>query len=64
MRLVMLPVNSCWAFLFGDTLVSIGSECRTLFPTRAEAVSYAGRHGLEIDSDGTVSVRDAQQAES
>ena len=64
MRLVRLPVNSCWAFLFGDTLVSIGSECRTLFPTREEAVSYVSRCGLDVGSDGTVSVRDAEQAES
>lgn len=64
MRLVRLPANLCWAFLFGDALVSIGSECRTLFPTREEAVSYVGRHGLDVGSDGTVSVRNAQQAES
>ena len=64
MRLIMLPMNRCWAFLFGDALVSIGSECRTLFPTREEAVSYVGRHGLDVGSDGTVSVRDAKQAES
>lgn len=64
MRLVRLPVNLCWAFMFGDALVSIGDECRTLFPTRAEAVSYVGRHGLDVGSDGTVSVRDAHRAES
>ena len=64
MRLVRLPVNLCWAFMFGDALVSIGKECRTLFPTREEAVSYAGRHGLDVGAEGTVSVRDAQQAES
>ena len=64
MRLVRLPVNLCWAFLFGDALVSIGGECRTLFPTREEAVSYVSRCGLDVDSEGVVSVRDAQQAES
>ena len=64
MRLVRLPVNLCWAFMFGDALVSIGDECRTLFPAREEAVSYAGRHGLDVGAEGTVSVRDAQQAES
>ena len=64
MRLVMLPVNLCWAFVFGDALVSIGSERRTLFPTREEAVSYVSRCGLDVGSDGTVSVRDAKQAES
>ena len=64
MRLVRLPANRCWAFLFGDTLVSIGSECRTLFPTREEAVSCVSRCGLDVGSDGTVSVRDAKQAES
>ena len=63
MRLIRLPVNRCWAFLFGDALVSIGSECRTLFSTREEAVSYVGRCGLDVGSDGTVSVRDAKQAE-
>ena len=64
MRLVRLPVNLCWAFLFGDALVSIGDECRTLFPTREEAVSYVSRCGLNVGSDGTVSVRDAHRAES
>ena len=64
MRLVRLPANRCWAFVLGDALVSIGDECRTLFPSRAEAVSYVGRHGLDVGSDGTVSVRDAHRAES
>ena len=63
MRLIRLPVNRCWAFLFGDALVSIGSECRTLFPTRQEAVSYADRHGLDVGAEGTGSVRDARQAQ-
>lgn len=63
MRLIRLPVNRCWAFVFGDALVSIGGECRTLFPTREEAVSYVSMCGLDVDSEGIVSVRDAQQAE-
>lgn len=61
MRLVRLTANQCWAFVYGDQLVSIDSDDGTrqhLFPTRQQAVEAAERNGLLVTRDGTVTARD------
>lgn len=50
MRLAKLPANQCWAFVLGDSLISMDGQ--TLFPTRTEAVEAAKRCRLEVTPQG------------
>lgn len=58
MKLVYLPVNAAWAFLFGDTLVRLHNADSLFFCTRRAAVVAASACGLAVSSRGTVSVRE------
>lgn len=59
-RLIYFPLNSAWAFVFGDDLqtaeiVDLELENgRCFFPDRADAVAAASRHGLNVERDGFV----------
>lgn len=55
MRLVYLPVNAAWTFLFGDAPVRIGSG-PLLFARRADAVTAARAVGLAVGVSGVVAV--------
>lgn len=58
MRLVYLPVNAAWVFLFGDDLrtaqiITLSSEERFI-RERKDAVAAAKRHGLVVSKSGVV----------
>lgn len=53
MRLVYLPVNIAWAFVFGGRIVSVGDT--RVFLTRSDAVQAARRQGLTVGRNGVVS---------
>jgi hypothetical protein len=58
MRLVYLPVNAAWVFLFGDDLrtaqiITLSSEERFI-RSRKDAVAAAKRHGLAVSKSGAV----------
>ena len=58
MRLVYLPVNAAWVFLFGDDLrtaqiITLSSEERFI-RSRKDAVAAAKRHGLAVSPRGVV----------
>jgi hypothetical protein len=59
MRLMFLPVNQAWAFVFGTdlrtaTIEPMGDHGR-FFTTRDAAVQAATAQGLGVDSNGNVS---------
>lgn len=59
MRLVFLPVNQRWVFLFGENIATaaiteLADEPRS-FQTRDEAIAAAARKGLTVDKRGVVS---------
>jgi hypothetical protein len=57
-KLVYLPVNAAWAFLFGDTLVRLHNADSLFFRTRRAAVLAASACGLAVGGRGAVSVRE------
>ena len=58
MKLVYLPVNAAWAFLFGDNPTRMG-DFKMFFDTREEATAAAEHQGLIVDDDGKVRVPSA-----
>src|SRR5947209_1313272 len=55
MRLVKLPANNAWVFLFGDKPVPMAPDNRTFFDTRAEAVRRGKLLGLAVSKTGELS---------
>jgi hypothetical protein len=53
MRLMYLPANVAWVFVFGDAPTRIAGE-PLFFKTRAEAVAAAARKCLAVDKAGKV----------
>lgn len=61
LRLVYLPTNMAWAFVFGDQLVRLQTQerhtdNRLLFPNRTWACSAALALGLAVYEDGSVHI--------
>lgn len=59
MKLVYLPTNMRWVFLFGNdprtaSLIKLHGEPRS-FTRRQDAVDAAKRRGLKVDRKGAVS---------
>lgn len=54
MRLVYLPVNMAWVFLFGDTPSRLG-DYEMFYYSRSEAVVAARHFGLTVARNGRVS---------
>jgi len=53
MRLIYLPANSAWAFVFGDSPTRMAGD-EMFFRNRRDAVASAKRHGLAVDRKGNV----------
>lgn len=49
-RLVRLPANQVWAFVWGGQVIDIGRDHQRLFPARTDAVATARACGLTVDS--------------
>lgn len=57
MRLIFLPANQAWVFVFGQNLATASIQAmdgQTFFPSRAQAVLAANRRGLSVAQNGTV----------
>lgn len=52
-RLIHLPANQVWVFVFGSTPIRLDGE-QMFYPSRKEAVLIAGYHGLIVADNGTV----------
>lgn len=55
MRLVFLPANSAWVFMFGDSLTRLHGE-PLFFRSRAAAVAAATCLGLRVNADNSLEV--------
>jgi hypothetical protein len=55
MRLVYLPVNAAWVFVFGDSVTRMGSG-DMFHVRRADAVRAANACGLSVSRRGIVEV--------
>jgi hypothetical protein len=53
MRLLYLPVNACWVFMFGTQIVRMG-EGALFHRDRQDAIFEAALCGLQIADDNTV----------
>ncbi|HEU0081871.1 MAG TPA: hypothetical protein VFQ87_03290 [Bradyrhizobium sp.] len=55
-RLVYLPANAAWVFLFGDSMIRLEDARSRFFESRSAAVAHARRLGLTVDRRGRVHV--------